>query len=121
MAVPVMPAIGGRSSRRKRGGGDNGAVPEGENELAEHANSPGWGMCHFKSCAWVAGQNAKDLGAKGRDPEFGAGLADAYGAVMAEKAPAEKPPMATAALTQPSGQTPPALTTLFLLAAGALS
>ena len=30
---------------------------------------------------------AKDLGAKGRDPEFGAGLADAYGAVMAEKAP----------------------------------
>lgn len=45
---------------------------------------------------------AKDLGAKGRDPEFGAGLADAYGAVMAEKvpaekAPAEKPPMATAA------------------------
>jgi subtilisin family serine protease len=30
---------------------------------------------------------AKDLGAKGRDPEFGAGLADAYGAVTAEKAP----------------------------------
>ena len=30
---------------------------------------------------------AKDLGAKGRDPEFGAGLADAYGAVMAEKSP----------------------------------
>ncbi len=30
---------------------------------------------------------AKDLGAKGRDPEFGAGLADAYGALMAEKAP----------------------------------
>ena len=28
---------------------------------------------------------AKDLGPKGRDPEFGAGLADAYGAVMAEK------------------------------------
>ncbi|MGZ5841956.1 MAG: S8 family serine peptidase, partial [Xanthobacteraceae bacterium] len=39
---------------------------------------------------------AKDLGAKGRDPEFGAGLADAYGAVMAEKAPAEKAPMASA-------------------------
>jgi hypothetical protein len=40
---------------------------------------------------------AKDLGAKGRDPEFGAGLADAYGAVMAEKLP-EKPPMASATL-----------------------
>ncbi len=36
---------------------------------------------------------AKDLGAKGRDPEFGAGLADAYGAVMAER-----PPMASATL-----------------------
>jgi subtilisin family serine protease len=36
---------------------------------------------------------AKDLGPKGRDPEFGAGLADAYGAVMAEK-----PPMASAGL-----------------------
>ena len=34
---------------------------------------------------------AKDLGAKGHDPLFGAGLADAYGALMAEK-----PPMASA-------------------------
>jgi subtilisin family serine protease len=41
---------------------------------------------------------AKDLGAKGRDPEFGAGLADAYAAVMAEKAPAEKAPMVSATL-----------------------
>jgi len=39
---------------------------------------------------------AKDLGPKGRDPLFGAGLADAYGAVMAET-PAEKPPVASAA------------------------
>jgi subtilisin family serine protease len=31
---------------------------------------------------------AKDLGPKGRDPLFGAGLADAYGALMAEEAPA---------------------------------
>ena len=30
---------------------------------------------------------AKDLGPKGRDEMFGAGLADAYGALMAEKAP----------------------------------
>jgi hypothetical protein len=30
---------------------------------------------------------AKDLGPKGRDPMFGAGLADAYGALMAEQAP----------------------------------
>ena len=30
---------------------------------------------------------AKDLGAKGRDPLFGAGLADAYGALMLEQAP----------------------------------
>jgi subtilisin family serine protease len=30
---------------------------------------------------------AKDLGPKGRDPLFGAGLADAYGALMAEAAP----------------------------------
>ncbi len=35
---------------------------------------------------------ARDLGPKGRDPLFGAGLADAYGAVMAEK-----PPVASAA------------------------
>jgi subtilisin family serine protease len=38
---------------------------------------------------------AKDLGPKGRDPLFGAGLADAYGAVMAET-PAEKPPVVSA-------------------------
>ncbi|HEY5306149.1 MAG TPA: S8 family serine peptidase [Pseudolabrys sp.] len=31
---------------------------------------------------------AKDLGPKGRDPLFGAGLANAYGALMAEAAPA---------------------------------
>jgi hypothetical protein len=31
---------------------------------------------------------AKDLGPKGRDPLFGAGLADAYGALMAEAMPA---------------------------------
>jgi subtilisin family serine protease len=31
---------------------------------------------------------AKDLGPKGRDPLFGAGLADAYGALMAEQMPA---------------------------------
>jgi hypothetical protein len=30
---------------------------------------------------------AKDLGPKGRDPMFGAGLADAYGALMLEQAP----------------------------------
>jgi subtilisin family serine protease len=30
---------------------------------------------------------AKDLGPKGRDPLFGAGLADAYGALMLEQAP----------------------------------
>ena len=30
---------------------------------------------------------AKDLGLKGRDVMFGAGLADAYGALMAEEAP----------------------------------
>jgi hypothetical protein len=37
---------------------------------------------------------AKDLGAKGRDPLFGAGLADAYGALMLEQAPvtASAPP-----------------------------
>ncbi len=35
---------------------------------------------------------ARDLGAKGRDPLYGAGLADAYGAVTAEK-----PPLASAA------------------------
>ena len=38
---------------------------------------------------------AKDLGPKGRDVMFGAGLADAYGALMAEAAPA------TAALPRP--------------------
>jgi hypothetical protein len=38
---------------------------------------------------------AKDLGPKGRDPLFGAGLADAYGALMAEQTPA----MASAPLT----------------------
>lgn len=37
-------------------------------------------------------RTARDLGDKGRDPLFGAGLADAYGALMAEK-----PPVATAA------------------------
>jgi hypothetical protein len=31
---------------------------------------------------------AKDLGPKGPDPMFGAGLADAYGALTAEAAPA---------------------------------
>ena len=31
---------------------------------------------------------AKDLGPQGRDPLFGAGLADAYGALVAEEAPA---------------------------------
>ena len=30
---------------------------------------------------------AKDLGRKGRDPEFGAGLADAYAAVSATETP----------------------------------
>ncbi|HEY1309762.1 MAG TPA: S8 family serine peptidase [Pseudolabrys sp.] len=37
---------------------------------------------------------AKDLGPKGRDPLFGAGLADAYGALMLEQAPvtASAPP-----------------------------
>jgi hypothetical protein len=35
---------------------------------------------------------AKDLGPKGRDPMFGAGLADAYGALMAEEAPRTTPP-----------------------------
>ena len=30
---------------------------------------------------------AKDLGRKGRDPEFGAGLADAYAAVNATETP----------------------------------
>jgi hypothetical protein len=38
---------------------------------------------------------AKDLGPKGRDPLFGAGLADAYSALMAEEAPA------TAAMPRP--------------------
>ena len=33
-------------------------------------------------------KTAKDLGPKGRDPMFGAGLADAYGALIAESAPA---------------------------------
>jgi subtilisin family serine protease len=32
-------------------------------------------------------KTAKDLGPKGRDSMFGAGLADAYGALMAEGAP----------------------------------
>ena len=30
---------------------------------------------------------AKDLGPKGRDTQFGAGLADAYGALTADEAP----------------------------------
>ena len=34
---------------------------------------------------------AKDLGPKGRDSMFGAGLADAYGAILAEDAPATAP------------------------------
>jgi len=39
---------------------------------------------------------AKDLGPKGRDPLFGAGLADAHGALIAEK-----PPMASASAPPP--------------------
>ena len=35
---------------------------------------------------------AKDLGPKGRDIMFGAGLADAYGALMAEEAPVAAAP-----------------------------
>jgi subtilisin family serine protease len=42
-------------------------------------------------------ETAKDLGPKGRDPLFGAGLADAYGAVTAEK-----PPLASAAPPPPA-------------------
>jgi len=38
--------------------------------------------------------NAKDLGPKGRDDQFGAGLADAYGAVQALTASPARGPVA---------------------------
>jgi subtilisin family serine protease len=54
---------------------------------------------------------AKDIGAPGRDPMYGAGLADAYAAITAGEAPIAQAPIAQAPAQAPAAQAPTAQAT----------